>query len=234
MGTSDAFTDRLSDYLDGEDLSPTERAGIEAHLAECAACRTTLTELREVVRRAATLTDRAPDADLWPGVHERIATAGGHVLRPSSSRWRFTFTLPQLVAASLALMIVSGGVVWMARIGGDRTDFEPALASQQDAGRGAAAPPAADARPVAFADPQYDQAIADLEEALEAGRSRLDPETVRVLEQNLAAIDRAIDQCRRALAADPFNTYLNAHLADARQRKLSVLRRATALAQHEG
>ena len=82
---------------------------------------------------------------------------------------------------------------------------------------------------MAIADPRYDDAINDLERALEAGRSQLDPETVKILESNLSAIDRAIDQSRRALEADPANIYLHSHLADARQRKLALLRRASAL-----
>jgi tetratricopeptide (TPR) repeat protein len=84
--------------------------------------------------------------------------------------------------------------------------------------------------PAKFADRHYDEAIADLQRVLDAERTQLDPETVRVLEKNLASIDAAIDQCRRALKADPSNIYLNTHLADARQRKLVLLRRAAALA----
>jgi tetratricopeptide (TPR) repeat protein len=83
--------------------------------------------------------------------------------------------------------------------------------------------------PAALIDPRYDEAIADLEQALQAGRSNLDPATIRVLEANLAAIDKAIAESREALDADPANVYLNNHLADARQRKLALLRRATAL-----
>jgi hypothetical protein len=52
---------------------------------------------------------------------------------------------------------------------------------------------------------------------------------VRVLEQNLATIDKAIAQSRQALEGDPGNTFLNSHLISARQRKLALLRRATAL-----
>jgi len=78
-------------------------------------------------------------------------------------------------------------------------------------------------------DAHYDSAVDDLERTLDRGRDRLDPETIRLLEQNLEAIDKAIDQCRRALDADPANTYLNNHLAATRQRKLALLRRATAL-----
>jgi hypothetical protein len=50
-----------------------------------------------------------------------------------------------------------------------------------------------------------------------------------VLETNLQAIDRAIEQCRAALAADPGSVYLSTHLANAQRRKLTLLRRATAL-----
>ena len=50
-----------------------------------------------------------------------------------------------------------------------------------------------------------------------------------MLEQNLQTIDGAIEQSRRALEADPANAFLNRHLESARQRKLALLRRATAL-----
>ena len=44
------------------------------------------------------------------------------------------------------------------------------------------------------------------------------------------AIDEAIEQSRKALKADPANLYLNNHFAASRNRKLALLRRATALA----
>ena len=82
---------------------------------------------------------------------------------------------------------------------------------------------------MAFVDPNYDQAVADLEQILETGRSRLDAETVRILEDNLQAIDQAINQSRKALRSDPNSVYLNNHFADSRNRKLALLRRASAL-----
>ena len=53
---------------------------------------------------------------------------------------------------------------------------------------------------VSFADTHYDAAIADLEKALADNRSRLDPETVRILEENLLAIDVAIAQSAEGAA----------------------------------
>lgn len=218
----DAFTSRLSDYLDGEELDPRERAEIEQHLAGCTPCRETLADLRAVAARAGSLEDRAPAADLWAGIEARVEPQRVVPIGRRPAR-RISFTIPQLVAASLALMLLSGTMVWVSRIGGPQADIPPVTASDGATG------PAAALAPAAFADPQYDQAIADLEAALSAGRDRMDPQTVRVLEDNLMAIDRAIEQCRQALAADPANPFLNTHLADARKRKLALLRSATAL-----
>jgi hypothetical protein len=213
----DQWTDRLSEYLDDE-LDGRERSELEAHLADCASCRTILDELRGVVSRAQAVTDRAPDTDLWPAVAQRIAATGG--------RRGYTFSLPQLAAAGIALMVLSGGAVWMLR----QQTIEPAPPAPQ-----AAVEPAELAIvPVDLADAKYDEAVADLQRALEAGRSRLDPETIKVLEASLASIDQAIEQSQRALAADPANTYLYSHLAAARQRKLALLRRVNALADIEG
>jgi hypothetical protein len=71
--------------------------------------------------------------------------------------------------------------------------------------------------------------VADLERVLEQGRGTLDTTTVRVIERNLALIDRAITDARRALAADPGNTYLNAHLARTMRRKIDLLRQAATI-----
>ena len=219
-------THRLSDYLDGE-LDAAGRAEVEAHLAVCAGCRDTLRELRQVVTRAAALPDSLPDRDLWPGVMTRIEPRhgfGGRLkpFRQAAAR-RVSFTLPQLAAAGIALMLLSGGLVWMARTGDTRADFPPLSADSISPGEPRVS--VAD-----FSDSEFDEAVADLEQILSEGRTTLDPETVRVIEDNLRAIDQAIDQSRRALVADPANTYLNSHLARARQRKLALLRRASGLA----
>jgi hypothetical protein len=52
---------------------------------------------------------------------------------------------------------------------------------------------------------------------------------VRVLEQNLRVIDQAIEQARRAVAADSANAYLNSHLAETMRQKLDLLRQAASL-----
>src|SRR6478672_11157147 len=226
---TDAFTNRLSEYLDDE-LSDAERQSVDAHLRQCQSCRVTLDELRDVVSAAGRLHDSPPAHDLWPGVESRIAsvplwlpasagkTRGAITPFRRAISKRLSFTVPQVAAAGLTVMLLSGGLVWMARSGDPRADLAPVRAEEPSV------------QPANFADRHYDAAVTELERTLDEGRKTLDAETVRVLEANLAAIDRAIDQCHRALAADPSNIYLNTHLAEARQRKLLLLRRATALA----
>ncbi len=85
-----------------------------------------------------------------------------------------------------------------------------------------------------FADAQFNAAVSDLEQILRDERDRLDPRTVLVIERNLKAIDLAIQEARMALNDDPANAYLNSHLADARRRKLDLLRHATTLSSAGG
>ena len=223
---ADNWTDRLSDYLDDE-LPAAERAALDAHLTSCRECSAALEELREVVERAGRLPVRPPAADLWPGIEPRLTGASPATpLQFQARRTRtFNFSLPQLVAAGVALMVMSGGGVWVLQNGGRATSMPPVVATDSTANP----VPAVPASIASVADPRYDEAIADLQQALDSGRSALDATTIKVLEANLQAIDTAIDQSRRALAEDPANVYLNNHLADARQRKLALLRRATAL-----
>ncbi len=238
----DAWTDKLSDYLDDE-LSADERRALDAHLSTCAECARALDELKQVIEDAHALTARPPAHDLWDGIADRLVSAPGsgasHAVMPFRARpaRRFSFTLPQLVAASLLLAALSGGLTWMLRGRSDALRRERStIADNSNTGVGSDVHLSPDApvvgrpaAPVTFADAQYDAAVVDLEKALGKGRSRLDTSTVAIVEQNLQIIDRAIAQARQALEADPANSYLSSHLVETRRKKLDLLRRAAAL-----
>src|SRR5512143_1953481 len=99
-------TEQLSELLD-DGLAQAERKAIQAHLDGCPECAGLLEELRRVVVRARSLEDRAPRQDLWPGVAAAIGAA-------PLGRRRFAFSWPQLLAAGIALAVMSGGGVALA------------------------------------------------------------------------------------------------------------------------
>ncbi|HEX2250183.1 MAG TPA: zf-HC2 domain-containing protein [Gemmatimonadales bacterium] len=227
--TTDRWTNRLSEYLDG-DLSENEQTALELHLQTCADCTSVLADLRRVVHRARSLRELAPPHDLWPAIANRIGATRTQANEPidltfrRKIRRRWAFTLPQLAAAGIALMMMSGGAVWLLRTGDTRaTTPVPAI------GVSPSESPAVTVAMRPNASESYAAAVADLERVLAEGRGRLDSTTVRVIEQNLAAIDRAIAEAQRALESDSANLYLNSHLAETMRRKLDLLRRAAAL-----
>ena len=221
-------TEKLSDYLDG-DLSGDELAKLEAALQGDAELSRVLAELRAVKNAAASLPRHTPQSDLWPAIQARIEADPNVDVVPLSSaghsRRRFSFTIPQLAAAAVALLVLGSASVWMAMSSGAEgpgTDSPIAVAPIPEAGFASA--------PGEGSTFSYEATIQDLEEQLQVGRDRLDPRTVAALEGSLATIDRAIARAKEALEADPASVYLNRHLADARTRKLHVLQQAARLA----
>lgn len=214
----------LSALIDG-DVSEPERERLEAHLATCATCSDVLEALRTVVARAAALPAGTPPNDLWPGIAAHIRT-----VHPLPRRRVWELTLPQLTAAGFLVAALSAGAMWLAI---SKHPIPPApgvTASSPSAAviRGSGAVPAA------FDVRGYDAAIAELEGVLHEHRAELDTSTVRVIEQNLKIIDHATAEARAALAADPANPYLNDHLAEQLQRKVDLLRQATAVVAAHG
>jgi anti-sigma factor RsiW len=220
------WTDRLSDLLDGE-LTAAEREEVERHLEQCEACALVLEELRGVVARASRLGDRPPRGDLWPGIEGRIERSRLGPRLDAPETWlpgrRVRVSVPQLIAASIALMTVSAGTVWLALRGPAPTPAPPAAQLGVPGGVTSVA-----AVPGQFGETSL--AIAELERTLAASRARLDPETLRVIDQNLALIDAAITEVQEALAGEPENMYLNLHMADTMRRKLQLLQEIGELA----
>ena len=84
----------LHAYLDGE-LSPVERTQLEAHVAECAACRTRLDEARALIERASGLLGLAqPPERAMPPLHQ---------LRRPRLTWRLRVPIAWAASVLLAL-----------------------------------------------------------------------------------------------------------------------------------
>jgi hypothetical protein len=97
----------LHAYLDGE-LVPVERARLEAHVAECAACRTRLEEERALIERASGLLGLAqPPERSAPPLHQ---------LRRARLAWRLR--VPLAWAATVVLALGIGYYAGNERVGG--------------------------------------------------------------------------------------------------------------------
>jgi len=214
---NDQWTTRLSEYIDGE-LDSSERAALEAHLATCGQCYATLGELRQVVARAKSLEDLPPTTDLWTGIAREIRREQAPARRDRLVRRRFSLTVGQLLAASIALVLLSGGSAWLALRQGPTNTPEPSAVTRPAGTR------------VASWTGSTDIAVGELEAALTQNEKRLDSTTVRIVRKNLAIINRAIAEARIALRNDPGNAYLNLHLADTMRRKVELLRRVNDMA----
>ena len=174
--------------------------------------------------------DEMPTRDLWAGIQSRIQSTPSTQSTTAPATGRFTFTLSQLAIAATFLIAVTAGVTWFAA-------HPPAAAPKEEVIQAYGVTEDDNGGKVIqanFADAQYNAAVTDLEKVLREERDRLDPRTVLIIERNLKAIDDAINEARTALNNDPANPFLNSHLADARQRKLELLRHATSLASAGG
>jgi hypothetical protein len=146
---SDRWTDRLSEYLDGE-LSADDARELGAHLQGCAECRATVADLRRIVGGAAALRDREPEAELWAGIEAKIRKEPPDVRVVSlfdakRERRRVSFSVPQLLAAGLVLAMASAGSVWLALRGGPDGTTGPVAVAPVQATRDAS--PAAERAP---------------------------------------------------------------------------------------
>ena len=184
--------------------------------------------------RAKNLPEVPPVTDLWPQIAAGIGAPSGRTVpapqrqRPTLWGLRFTFSLPQLAAASVAVIAISASLAWWSA----RTDTGlPRLAALTGATRSESVVTASNRAYIEFA-----REVSALKRILTDKGDRLDPETVRVIEKNLKIIEEAIQESRNALESDPSNAEVQSHLVATMGGKVKLLRRATdiALAQAQG
>jgi hypothetical protein len=238
----DLMCERLAAYIEG-DLPPAERAAAEQHFAECTSCAEALVELRAIAGEAAQLPLLAPSRDLWAGIESRIATpitlldsAPAAARRAPRRQW-------QLAIAASALIAVSAGATYLitARSGAtstqpvnvatitaaQRQDSQPTTSPVQQAAPAPVAPAnvsLASRKKEVSVTRVYDREIALLDSLVHTRRESLDPKTVKIIEQNLKIIDRAIAESRAALAKDPKSPLLTNRLDNVLGSKVELLR----------
>lgn len=208
---SDRWTDRLSEYLDGE-LSAAESRELEAHLEGCGECREILADLRRVIDRAASLRDRAPGTELWAGIEQRIRPAPPappeirvvSLFDAKRARRRISLSVPQLLAAGLVLALASAGSMWVALRDGGAGAAGPVALAPVEVMREAPAQ-----APTALPHEEAAEAVApEVRDALPAaGSGRTEP-AVRSVREAAPGPSRPLPRTERSsrfagLSADP-------------------------------
>jgi hypothetical protein len=215
--------DSLQDLREGL-LSPDREESVRAHLRECPVCQKEIEALDALVEGLGEIPLEAqPSRDLWPQIEWRIGPDAGSAKAesrgaPGSARRSVTLAAWQLMAASLAMAVISGGAVWVYLTGAAQDSPRAPLPLGES--------PMAQAVMWGVDLGDYQQAVTDLEGVLEQGREVLDEETVRILEENLETIDGAIREAQEALSQDPGSRLLRRFLSENYRRKVDLLRHA--------
>jgi anti-sigma-K factor RskA len=181
-------------------LAARDRASVEAHLAECAGCRAAVAELRSLAAAAATL-----PKSIEPG-RDLWAAIETRIRQRAPRNVQRVWWFGALAAA--AVLVLAVGIYRLTARPPGRRMGEGWVAVQAD----------------------FDRATNELGVILAAERGRLRPETVAVLERNLAVIDAAITESRAALARDPANAELRRLFAAASRQKVELLQWVTRVA----
>jgi hypothetical protein len=222
----DRFANAIDELVDGT-LSDDGRRALEAHLGDCAACRTLVADLQAIRQAAGALEPLAPPPAVWARVSSGIAAP------PRRGFAAFFVQSPWLAAA--AVVVVAAGVTAALLVGGPG----PAPAPGALPSTGAAVTPAGNVPVDAIvqhvedelqqAQQHYQTALTDLDRMAASGNSALDPKVTAALRQNVAIVDKAIADSRAALAEEPGSVPARESLFDALRRKVTLLQDTIAL-----
>jgi hypothetical protein len=228
----------LDTLVDGE-LPVEQAADVARHLESCVQCRARADSLRMVMSSLAAL-PRAihPEEDLLPGIRARLTPrnasegrAAAVEAQPSRKSAGMGWVRPWRLAAAAVLVAMVSSAVTVAVMRSRGGAENGTLAGPEPSGGLSAELLASDpelAR-LSLLEAEYVRAAEELARAFGARAVALDPETRALVEGNLATIDRAIADVRRALEAAPASEPLRMLLLASHERKLDFLRRASEL-----
>ena len=204
----------LNEYADGT-VDSLQRAGIERHLETCVACRSTVSDLRELRRAAAALEPIVPPPHIWLTLQDRIGEKRSHAVFGGMA-----FVWLGAAAAVILVAVVVG------------LRFRPAPAAPSPSS--SVSVTNADAAQTVetelrLAEEHYVKAIKGLEQLAGDGEGSLDPSTATTLQNNLAVIDQAINESRSAVYSHPTNEPAQQSLLENFRTKIAVLQDTVAL-----
>ena len=223
----DALAD--NDIDTGDTVVTPTRQPVEVHLAECAPCRSLLTDLRQIRVLAGTLQSAEPPAHIWHDLRRRAAV-DTPVPGDAAPSWSWSQWSPRERWLRGAALVAATGVVLAVLVPNIFRGPAPTPVplstnvSTSSVARTASAEP----DPV---ERHYLETIGELERVAAGNQTGVTP--VRAtLTQSLAMIDSAIAQSRSAVAEEPNSAVARSHLRAGLRRKVTVLQTLVATANH--
>jgi anti-sigma factor RsiW len=222
----EAYSVAISELVDGA-LAPAERARVDSHLDQCAACRGLLADLQSQRRATRGLPRLQPPPALWEAIAHGLRAQGVKdgdkgegapgLFARASRTWLG-------LAAAIVVVVLGAAIALQMRAPADRqvATGQPGNVSAPDLVESVEA----DLR---AAEQHYERAIAGLEKIATAENSTLDPQVAATLKKNLQIIDGAIAESRTALRSEPQSAPARESLFEALRRKMSLLQDTIAL-----
>lgn len=217
MNGCESVRNLLDDLLDGT-LDRERAAEVETHLADCPDCAGEAAALRRLLDGAASLRVAVePERDLWPRVRSRLGVPAAGASAGSGTPYRAWAWASTAAAAVLAVALLASLAI-------DRRSDPVAHGT---------VPPSAEvgtneAVLAALSEAERDYRVSrdELLARLDERRDELDPDTVRIVLDNLEIMDRAAREIRLALEDDPADAGLRRLLLVSYRKRLDLLRKA--------
>jgi len=201
------FSEWIGDAVDGT-LPVEQKVELDEHCRKCTACAELLSDLMEIRAAAATLDRFTPSPATWQAIAAQI------------QRPRRAYASWGPLAAAAALVVTLGAAAWFG-IAPKWRSVESQTTSV-DLARSAASE-------LQLAEQHYLNAIASLEQLTSKNDNLLDPAVAAEIAQSLQSIDRAINDSRAALKAEPNSFIAQTSLLEALRMKVALLQETVSL-----
>jgi anti-sigma factor RsiW len=229
------YLNAIHELVDGT-LGPIRRAELELHLETCDRCRALAADLQEIARAAESLDDIEPPARVWAAVSAQLR-AERDMTAPAKTFVRHRSVAMLAIAATLVIAV--GASLFLLRTTPMRTGSTPPAQSAQTIppAQTPTPPPSAAAgnagpddpvqsvvKELAATETQFERLV----QATEAS-AIVDPKTAATMQKNLQVMNEAINESRKALAADPQNAPARASIYEVLKQKIQFLQETIAL-----
>lgn len=214
----------LSLFIDN-DLAARAQADVRSHLAGCETCRAVVADLQRLRAAAQNLGPVEPPAHVWLEVAGQIQLdrAPQAALIPAppareTALWQWIGLAAALALVTIGLYLFEGArppISTATDNAASPAAVQPVVLTMEDDVKLARAP--------------YDKAIAELEAAARQGHEGMDTAVASVMQDNIGAIDRAIDESQVAVESHPDSEPARDSLFEALRRKIAMLQATVTL-----